>query len=55
MARMLQGNEWSCGRWPRGVYLDEDFGRNPNPPPLLEEVRIVAALVALACVAILLV
>jgi len=56
MAEMLRRGEWTVRGWVGArLQLDEDLGRPPAGVPLLEEIRIVAALVALACVVILLV
>jgi hypothetical protein len=56
MAEMLRGDEWTVRGWARArLQLDDDLGREAGGIPLLEEIRIVAALVALACVVILLV
>jgi hypothetical protein len=53
MARTIPGEQWTLNRWPRELKLDEDLGRTPAMLPLSEEIRIVAALVGLACLAIL--
>jgi hypothetical protein len=55
MARTIQGGGWTLNRLPRELHLDEDLGRSSGSLPLVEELRIVAALVVLACLAILLV
>lgn len=55
MDRLINGEEWTLRAFTRGrLQLDEDLGRDGAPVPLLEEIRIVAALVALLCVAFLL-
>jgi len=55
MDRLLDGDYWTVRAWVRGrVRLDEDLDRQFGPPPVLEEIRIVAALVALLCAAFLL-
>lgn len=53
MARTIHGDEWTLTRRPRELQLDEDLGRPSGSLPLSEEIRIVATLVALACLAIL--
>jgi hypothetical protein len=55
MARTIRGHEWTLNRWPRELRLDEDLGRSTAALSFAEEVRVVAALVALACLALLLV
>jgi hypothetical protein len=55
MARTISRDEWTLNRWPRELQLDEDLGRSKGALPLAEEIRIVAALVALACLALLVV
>jgi hypothetical protein len=55
MDRLIDGEEWTIRAFTRDhLRLDEDLGRDAAPVPLLEEIRMVAALVALLCVAILL-
>jgi hypothetical protein len=55
MDRLINGEYWTVRAFTRGrLRLDDDLGRETAQIPLLEEIRIVAALVALLCVAILL-
>ncbi len=56
MAELLRGDEWTIRGWTRArLQLDEELGRDRRALPLLEEIRIVAVLFALLCVALLVV
>jgi hypothetical protein len=55
MRQLLHGDEWTLPRFVRApLHLDDDLDDRGSRVPLAEELRMVAALVVLACVAILL-